>query len=140
VAAAAASEVAAARASLAGTKLRDYEIIRKVGGKDTEATPTIGGGYSQSGVCSYVYLARRVGDARHLAVKVMINMAGAAHESAAIGREFEAEHRLLANPARLPPCPHVISVLHSFTDMVRVGFGHIVTSETEVPILLVNLV
>ena len=71
-AAAAASEVAAARASLAGTKLRDYEIIRKVGGKDTEAAPTMGGGYSQSGVCSYVYLARRVGDARQLAVKVMI--------------------------------------------------------------------
>lgn len=48
-------ETAALRGMMVGKKLKDFGDFVKVGGKDIAAMG--GGGYSQSGVCSYVYLS-----------------------------------------------------------------------------------
>ena len=51
----AAEQTAAMRARLAGAKLAQFHVLKKIGGKDISAAS--GAGYSQSGACSYVYLA-----------------------------------------------------------------------------------
>jgi hypothetical protein len=109
------------RAAVARTTLRDYEgptggPCLKVGGRDISA---LRGqvGYSDNGVCSYVYRVRRRGDleSRPLALKVMLNMQGH-QQSTLINEQFNAERELLSDPRRLPPHAHVMTVLHSFTD------------------------
>ena len=110
-------QTAAARAMMAGKKLADFVVTEKIGGKDP--TAAAGAGYSQSGVCSYVYLAGlRDGDGMQLALKVMLNYEEALAETLAIGAEFDAETALLSDPERLPPHRHIMAVLHSFTDTV----------------------
>ena len=102
------------RAMMRGKKLSDFSGFRKVGGKDIQAVG--GGGYSQSGVCSYVYLAKvRGGDGMQLALKVMLNYQ-TADNTLALNHEFDAETALLSDPVRLPPHRHVMAVLHSFVD------------------------
>jgi len=96
-------------------RLTDYVIESKIGGKDLSAP--MAGGYTQSGVCSYVYRARLRGRSRALALKVMIN-ATSANETLAIGDEFHAEYFLLSNAARLPGHPNIMAVLHTFVDSV----------------------
>ena len=110
-------QTAAARAMMAGKKLADFTVTEKIGGKDP--TAAAGAGYSQSGVCSYVYLAGlRDGDGMQLALKVMLNYEEALAETLAIGAEFDAETALLSDPERLPPHRHIMAVLHHFTDTV----------------------
>ena len=75
-----------------------------------------GAGYSQSGVCSYVYLAQlRGAGTMQFAIKVMLNYAEQAN-TLAIRSEFDAETALLSDSERLPPHRHVVTVLHSFVD------------------------
>ncbi len=113
----AAEQTAAMRVRLSGAKLAQFHVLKKIGGKDISAAG--GAGYSQSGACSYVYLAAlRAGGERldaRFAVKVMLNYAQQAN-SVAIHREFDAETELLSDSARLPPHRHVMVVLHSFID------------------------
>jgi hypothetical protein len=119
---------ASLRAQLRGKdSLDDYEVQEKVGGKEFGAPPSPGGGYSLNGVCSVVYRARLRreqrggagdGGAPLLALKVMINSAAGSY-SHAIAGEFEAECAVVSDPARLPVHPHIVSVLHTFTDSVR---------------------
>eukprot|EP01052_Picozoa_sp_SAG31_P023998 SAG31_NODE_2014_length_6665_cov_2.737435_2_plen_1027_part_00 len=105
---------AALRAMMRGKKLSDFTGFRKVGGKDIQAAG--GGGYSQSGVCSYVYLTTlRNGNGMQLALKVMLNYQ-TADNTLALHHEFDAETALLSDPVRLPPHRHVMAVLHSFAD------------------------
>ena len=56
---------------MAGKKLSSFRVSKKIGGKDIAR---VGGGsqsISQSGVCSYVYLAQlRGGDGMEFAIKV----------------------------------------------------------------------
>jgi len=67
----AAAATAALRARMAGKKLSSFRVSKKIGGKDIAR---VGGGsqsISQSGVCSYVYLAQlRGGDGMEFAIKV----------------------------------------------------------------------
>ena len=108
---------AALRAAMSGKKLRDFGGFKKVGGKDIQAAA--GAGYSQSGVCSYVYLAGlRNGNGMQFALKVMLNYQEAHANTLAIRQEFDAETALLSDPVRLPPHRHVMAVLHTFTDTV----------------------
>jgi len=110
----AAEQTAAMRAQLAGAKLAQFRVMKKIGGKEIGAAG--GGGYSQSGVCSYVYLAQlRGAGTMQFAIKVMLNYADQAN-SVAIRSEFDAETALLSDSARLPPHRHVMVVLHSFVD------------------------
>eukprot|EP01050_Picozoa_sp_SAG11_P027676 SAG11_NODE_7103_length_1193_cov_1.266910_2_plen_209_part_00 len=46
------------RAALANSQLRDFDEFQKVGGRDIAALGGAVAGYSQHGVCSYVYKAR----------------------------------------------------------------------------------
>eukprot|EP01043_Picozoa_sp_COSAG02_P068212 COSAG02_NODE_11247_length_1761_cov_1.632972_1_plen_112_part_10 len=72
---------------------------------------------SQSGVCSYVYLAQLRGGPRvQFAVKVMLNYQEGRANTVAIQKEFDAETALLSDPNRLPAHRHVMVILHSFTD------------------------
>jgi serine/threonine protein kinase len=108
------------REQLRGTQLRDFIVVKKIGGKDIGAA---GGGTaasSQHGVCSYVYLATRRGNAAQLALKVMINMGS--EQSVQLRNQFETEHALLSDPQRLPWHAHVMPVLHTFTDEAH---GHL---------------
>ena len=58
---------------------------------------------SQSGVCSYVYLAQlRGAGAMQFAIKVMLNYEQQAN-TLAIRNEFDAETALLSDSERLPP-------------------------------------
>ena len=116
-------------------RLSDYTVLERVGGKNVGFGSQRAGGYSLSGVCSYVYRAQprassssckpgEVSD-RHgnpgdtaLALKVMLNTSGQS-ESLQIGEEFEAERCLLSDPARLPPHQNIMSILHSFTDTAQ---------------------
>eukprot|EP01043_Picozoa_sp_COSAG02_P063163 COSAG02_NODE_8884_length_2410_cov_1.013847_3_plen_317_part_01 len=108
---------AALRASMRGKKLQDFGGFKKIGGKDIQAAA--GAGYSQSGVCSYVYLAGlRNGDRVQFALKVMLNYQEAHANTLAIRQEFDAETALLSDPVRLPPHRHIMAVLHTFTDTV----------------------
>ena len=111
-------QTAAMRAAMEGKRLADFNISKKIGGKDIAA---VGGGasqsISQSGVCSYVYLAMLRGGPRvQLAVKVMINYADGMANSVAIREEFDGETALLSDPIRLPAHRNIMVVLHSFTD------------------------
>eukprot|EP01045_Picozoa_sp_COSAG04_P022090 COSAG04_NODE_2449_length_4101_cov_30.628333_2_plen_623_part_00 len=108
-------QTAAVRAQMAGKKLADFVVSEKIGGKDIGAVG--GAGYSQSGVCSYVYLAQlRGGNAMQFAVKVMLSYTEGMASSVAITQEFDAETALLSDPVRLPAHRHVMVVLHSFVD------------------------
>ena len=109
-------QTATMRAQMEGKKLADFDIIKKIGGKDITAAG--GAGYSQSGVCSYVYLAQlRGGDRMPLAIKVMLNYTGGTADTVAINQEFDAETALLSDPVRLPAHSHVMVVLRSFADL-----------------------
>ena len=109
----AAEQTAAMRAQLAGSQLAQFRVMKKIGGKEIGAA---GGGYSQSGVCSYVYLAQlRGAGTMQFAIKVMLNYAEQAN-TLAIRSEFDAETALLSDSERLPPHRHVMVVLHSFVD------------------------
>jgi len=109
-------DTAALRAMMRGKRLKDFAAFKKVGGKDIQAAA----GYSQSGVCSYVYLAGlRNGNGVQLALKVMLNYQDAHANTLAIQEEFDAETALLSDPVRLPPHRHVMAVLHTFTDTVN---------------------
>ena len=94
----------------------------RTGGKDiTAARGGSGQSVSQSGVCSYVYLAQlRGGNAMirqvQFAVKVMLNYTEGMADTLAITQEFDAETALLSDPERLPAHRHVMVVLSSFTD------------------------
>ena len=86
----------------------------------TAARGGSGQSVSQSGVCSYVYLAQlRGGNAMirqvQFAVKVMLNYTEGMADIA-ITQEFDAETALLSDPERLPAHRHVMVVLSSFTD------------------------
>eukprot|EP01043_Picozoa_sp_COSAG02_P057691 COSAG02_NODE_7048_length_3211_cov_6.545951_1_plen_921_part_01 len=117
-------QTARVRAELVGKRLADFIVSKKIGGKDIAA---VGGGgatqsISQSGVCSYVYLAvlrgaRGSGEfVMQFAIKVMLNYEEGMGNSVAIRQEFDAETALLSDPERLPAHRHVMVVLHSFTD------------------------
>eukprot|EP01043_Picozoa_sp_COSAG02_P027128 COSAG02_NODE_1585_length_11820_cov_3.247078_4_plen_963_part_00 len=112
-------QTAAMRAFMAGKKLADFRVVKKVGGKDIAA---VGGGasqsISQSGVCSYVYLAqfRSAAGVMQVALKVMLNYEEGRAHSVALRDEFDAETALISDPERLPAHRHVMVVLHSFAD------------------------
>ena len=117
-------QTARVRAELVGKRLADFIVSKKIGGKDIAA---VGGGgaaqsISQSGVCSYVYLAvlrgaRGSGEpVMQFAIKVMLNYEEGMGNSVALRQEFDAETALLSDPERLPAHRHVMVVLHSFTD------------------------
>jgi hypothetical protein len=109
-------QTAAMRAQMNGKKLADFKVIKKVGGKDIMAAGGRSSSISQSGVCSYVYLAQlHSGPPVQFAIKVMLNMADSTN-SVAITKEFDSETALLSDPQRLPAHRHVMVVLHSFTD------------------------
>eukprot|EP01050_Picozoa_sp_SAG11_P010268 SAG11_NODE_1020_length_6158_cov_4.836772_2_plen_657_part_00 len=108
-----------ARASVARAKLCDFHDFEKVGGRDITPAAAGIGGYTQHGVCSYVYKARRRGagsTSSPLAIKVMLNMDPRMHQTVAIARTFSAEQDLLSNIHRLPPHPNIMTVLRAFTD------------------------
>jgi hypothetical protein len=98
-------------------QLRDFEGFEKIGGRDIALSPGGRVGYSQHGVCSYVYKARWRGQCggAPLALKVMLNTTDQ-QQSVAIGREFAAEQELLSDLRRLPPHPNIMAVLRCFTD------------------------
>ena len=105
-------QTAAVRAQMAGKKLADFSVSKKIGGKDISRA---GGGasqsISQSGVCSYVYLAQlRGGPPMQFAVKVMLNYEDSMASSVALSREFDAETALLSDPKR--PARATILMLH----------------------------
>jgi hypothetical protein len=106
------------RAGLRTAQLRDFEGFEKVGGRDIALSPGGRVGYSQHGVCSYVYKARwrggRAGGAP-LALKVMLNTTDQ-QQSVAIASEFAAEQELLSDLRRLPAHPNIMTVLRCFTD------------------------
>ena len=111
-------EVGALSAALAGSKLADYEVLRKIGGKDVTA-----GGMTATatmhGVCSYVYTVRSrraaAAGAGELALKVMINLLG--EQTGDLREQFESEYELLRDAARLPAHPNIICCLHVFDDL-----------------------
>ena len=118
-------QTARVRAELVGKRLADFIVSKKIGGKDIAAVGGGGGAtqsISQSGVCSYVYLAvlrgaRGSGEpVLQFAIKVMLNYEEVMGNSVAIRQEFDAETALLSDPERLPAHRHVMVVLHSFTD------------------------
>eukprot|EP01045_Picozoa_sp_COSAG04_P013669 COSAG04_NODE_982_length_9008_cov_3.598720_4_plen_513_part_00 len=109
----AAEQTAAMRAQLAGSKLAQFRVTKKIGKKDIGAAPPGRAGYSQS---AYVYLARHVRTGEmQFAMKVMLNYAQQG-DTLAVRDEFDAETALLSDAARLPPHRHVMAVLHSFVD------------------------
>ena len=78
-----------------------------------------GVGYTQHGVCSFVYMAKlRAGGppGALLAIKVMHNLNPSMHQTVAIAQNFSAEHELLSDVRRLPLHPNIMSVLRVFTD------------------------
>eukprot|EP01045_Picozoa_sp_COSAG04_P036662 COSAG04_NODE_9021_length_906_cov_115.099133_1_plen_286_part_01 len=111
---------AALSEALAGSLLRDFDIVKKIGGKDV--TP---GGMAATttmhGVCSYVYIAtsRRpaaaAAGAGQLALKVMINIMG--DQTGDLREQFAGEYELLSDPARLPRHPNIVTVVHKFDDI-----------------------
>ena len=108
--------LAGMRSALARAQLKDFEGFEKVGGRDI--TAVAGLGYTQNGVCSYVYKAWLSADGTRtpLAIKVMHNLDAAMHQTIAIARTFSAEHELLSDVQRLPAHPHIMAVLRAFTD------------------------
>jgi hypothetical protein len=114
--AAAADPWAELRAAVAQAQLQDFDGFQKVGGRDI--TAVAGVGYTQHGVCSYVYKAHiRGGDTgTPLAIKVMHNMDVTMHQTVAIAQTFRAEQELLSDIKRLPPHPNIMAVLRAFTD------------------------
>ena len=107
------------RAALAAARLRDFGEFEKVGGRDIAAVGAAAAGYSQHGVCSYVYKAVFNGGGEHagavVAIKVMLNTTGR-QQTVGIAAEFSAEQELLSDVRRLPAHPNVMTVFRSFTD------------------------
>ena len=104
-------------AALQGSYLVDYEVSRRVGGKDL----SVAGGTQDSpmlhGACSFVYEAqckRPAATGVKLALKVMINTFG--DQTSDLAEQFSAEYELLADTSRLPRHKNIISVLHRFVD------------------------
>ena len=118
-------QTARVRAELAGKRLADFIVKKKIGGKDIAAVGGSGAtqSISQNGVCSYVYLAvlrSARGSGEHvmqLAIKVMLNYKEGMGNSVEIRQGFDAETALLSDPERLPAHRHVMVVLHSFMDI-----------------------
>ena len=109
---------AVARA-LEGSLLDDFEIRRKIGGKDIST-----GGLAQTvtmhGVCSYVYdavcrLPAPEVSGRAFALKVMINMQG--EQTMDLHDAYRAEYELLADTQKLPRHPNITCVLRHFNDL-----------------------
>ena len=96
-----------------GTKLHNYECTKKIGGKVLGAAAGVG--YTQHGVCSFVYSAHLHSlPEEALALKVMINMM---HDNTAqLQQQFQRELQLISDPERLPPHLNVIHAAHSFVD------------------------
>jgi large subunit ribosomal protein L40e len=95
------------------TKLHNYECTQKIGGKVLGAAAGVG--YTQHGVCSFVYSAHlhSLPD-EPLALKVMINML---HDNTAqLQQQFQRELQLISDPERLPPHLNIINAAHSFVD------------------------
>ena len=102
-------EVDALSAALAGSKLADYDVLRKIGGKDVTA-----GGMAATitmhGVCSYVYTVRSrraaAAGAGELALKVMLNLLG--EQTGDLREQFESEYALLRDVTRLPRHQNIV--------------------------------
>jgi serine/threonine protein kinase len=112
------AEIDQLSAALAGSKLKDFNVRRKIGGKDV--TPgAMSATVTMHGVCSYVYsvVSRRpaAAGAGELAMKVMLNMHG--DQTGALHEQFRGEHELLRDGARLPRHPNISPVLHVFDDL-----------------------
>jgi serine/threonine protein kinase len=111
-------EADALAAALAGSQLADFDVLRKIGGKDV-APGAMAATVTQHGVCSYVYTvtSRRPAavPAGQLALKVMLNLLG--DQTGDLREQFAAEYELLADTRRLPRHAHIIPVLHRFDDM-----------------------
>ena len=111
-------EVDALSAALAGSRLADYDVLRKIGGKDV--TP---GGMAATatmhGVCSYVYTVRSrraaAAGAGELALKVMLNLLG--EQTGDLREQFESEYALLSDVRRLPRHQNIVCCLHVFDDL-----------------------
>ena len=105
-------------AALAGSRLADFNVLRKIGGKDV-APGAMAATLTMHGVCSYVYAVTsrrpRAGAAGELALKVMINLLG--DQTGDLHEQFAAEYELLADTRRLPRHPKIIPVLHRFDDL-----------------------
>ena len=101
---------------LEGSRLDEFDVVSKIGGKDVTQ---LGGGMATTlhGVCSYVYLvrSRRAGVEPPLALKVMINMLGG-DQTSDLREQHAAEYKLLSDPRRLARHPGIIAVLHRFVD------------------------
>jgi serine/threonine protein kinase len=104
--------------ALAGSTLADFEVRRKIGGKDI-----MPGGLQQTvtqhGVCSYVYevVSTRPAAAASgaFALKVMINMQG--EQTMDLQDAYRSEYELLADARKLPRHPNITCVLHHFNDL-----------------------
>ena len=96
-----------------GTKLHNYVCAKKIGGKVLGAAAGVG--YTQHGVCSFVYSAHLHSlPEEALALKVMINML---HDNTAqLQQQFQRELQLISDPERLPPHLNIINAAHSFVD------------------------
>ena len=105
-------------AALAGSRLADFNVLRKIGGKDV-APGAMTATLTMHGVCAYVYTVTsrrpRAGAAGELALKVMINLLG--DQTGDLHEQFAAEYELLADARRLPRHPNIIPVLHRFDDL-----------------------
>lgn len=98
--------------SLAGLKLRDYEVGERLG---------------ESSSNSAVYAAKYMG--HEYAVKMLFNF-GARSQSSALQREFAKEYQVLSvekqqntteegpSYTRMPPHPNITPVLHAFADNI----------------------
>ena len=109
---------AVARA-LEGSLLNDFEIRRKIGGKDI-STGSLAQTVTMHGVCSYVYdavcrLPAPEVSGRAFALKVMINMQG--EQTMDLHDAYRAEYELLADTQKLPRHPNITCVLRHFNDL-----------------------
>jgi len=104
--------------ALAGSRLADFAVHRKIGGKDV--TPgAMAMTLTMHGVCSYVYTVTSIRPtasvAGELALKVMINVLG--DQTGDLRDQFACEYELLSDARRLPRHPNIITVLHRFDDL-----------------------
>ena len=105
--------------ALEGSLLDNFEIRRKIGGKDISP-----GGLAQTvtmhGVCSYVYdvvcrLPAPEVSGQAFALKVMINMQG--EQTMDLQDAYRAEYEILADTQKLPRHPNITCVLRHFNDL-----------------------
>ena len=105
--------------ALAGSKLAEFDVRRKIGGKDVSASMVGTVATTQHGVCAYVFAAqsRRPVAARagEVALKVMINVMG--DQTGDLREQFAGEYELLRDAQRLPRHPNIVRALHVFDDI-----------------------